>query len=262
MWSYPAPGDVDVSTDSDYWPALSGSSAANPTLRAGDAGRVELEPNALGGFDLGELEPNTTYTIQHADRTLEVHEVVFTTGQGPSTGKPPEAPVIDSLTTTTSRETPPLCRDILGRLDCFDTGDPTWTQAITTADAKAWVVQIQREPLGTPIVLPSECTPSIFQYGKAPCLRIGAITKAGMSELSEWACEDASRPVPRPDPSAADVEVEQSDAGGCDVAVGGLRRFTLLERAGQGLPLVLVLGVVAALRRRARPSRRRPAASS
>lgn len=252
VWSYPASGDVGIPTNVDYWPALGGGSSMLPTLSVGDAGQVELQSNALGGFDLGELEPNTKYTIQHADRLSEIREVVFTTGDGPTANAAAQAPIVDSVSEARANEATQLCRGILGQLDCFDTGDPTWTQVATTAQATAWLVQVQSEPLGPPFVLPAECVPGIFHYGEAPCVRIGAVTEQGVSEMSEWACEDASRPVPRPDASAPEEEDGQSDSGGCNVAVVGPRPGAMLERAGRALPLVLVLGAAGALRRRVR----------
>lgn len=212
VWSLPAQGDVGVATNADYWPAVLGTTMPTPTL-----GEVELVANGLGGFDLGELEPDTHYTIHHPDFDGVPHDIEFTTGAGPGAG--------DVATTMleTVREVRPiddenneLCRSILHSQDCFDTGNPRYYQLLTGQSPRAWLVQIEYRPQRAPIVLPQECIPSVWSYSDLGCVRIGVVTERGTSELTEWYCDG-----PTEGPAEHDADAPDADAPDADIPDAG-----------------------------------------
>jgi hypothetical protein len=246
-----------VATDADYWPAVLGERMPPASL-----GEVELVANGLGGFDLGQVEPNTRYTIHHPDFEGLPHDLEFTTGAGPSTGDAPPKTVLESV-----REVPPiddengeLCRAILHSQDCFDTGNPRYFQLLTGETPRAWLVQMERRPESAPIVLPPECIPSVWSYSDLGCVRVGVVTERGPSELSEWYCDGATS---APDASALDASAPSgasqvttrsqkttADADGCAVASTSLRSSAARASTGWGAAWSAI--ALYALRRRRR----------
>jgi hypothetical protein len=232
VWSLPAQGAVGVASDADYWPAVLGTAVPPPRL-----GDVELVANGLGGFDLGELEPNTGYTIHHPDFDGTPHDIAFTTGAGPSTGGVPSKTVLESVREVlpVDDENGEICRSVLNRQGCFDTGKPQHFQLLTSESPRAWLVQIKSQPERPPIVLPGECIPSVWSYPDLGCVRVGVVTKSGASELSEWHCGGPT----------------ESDAEGCAFSPSPLIRSSI-ARASTGLSAGLCALALYGLRRKRR----------
>lgn len=196
VWSMPAQGDDSVPIDADYWPEVTADFSLAPSL-----GGVELQPNGLGGFDLGELQPNTRYTIEHPDTDGVIHEIDFETGADSSPSAAPK-PVIEGVSTTQSSEASEDCGAVLRSWGCFDTGTPIWYRVeVPKAGVEGWLVQFNDEEQD-PYVLEAECGPSWFGYFGFTCVRVAALAQWGVSEWSDWYCADeAPMPVSSSDPT-------------------------------------------------------------
>src|SRR5688572_25003361 len=95
LWSYPGNGSVGVPTDADLF--FTGEVGGLPSLNG-----EPLERLAGKAYDLGELEPQTTYEVRWGTAVI-----AFTTGDGPS--RPAPEPTAELALTRSPPEAPYHC---------------------------------------------------------------------------------------------------------------------------------------------------------
>jgi hypothetical protein len=256
VWSYPANGDTGVPTNVDLWLMDSGW---------GVLPRVSLEGVALTplelpfGYDLGELAPNTSYTLSiepdptdaaNPARPIAV-ELTFTTGSGPIPGDPAAAPMPVTTARTSGDTLSGLCQAVLDTQDCFDTGQSTYFHFAPSGDATAWLITSGSIFRGATL-WPAECgDPLIYLHDQAaPCATLHGIDAAGTTHAGDEVCVAAAPPnAPAPtnpsmttnatDPSA--TQQSSSNDAGCSLpASGGCPRASW----------VVLVGLVGLVRRR------------
>ncbi|HWO14988.1 MAG TPA: hypothetical protein VNN80_36045, partial [Polyangiaceae bacterium] len=183
-------GYTGVPTNVDLWVLATGW---GDLPRASLAG-VELARLPFGpGFDLGELQPNTSYTVEveladagslGATRSVELS---FTTGAGPAPSDPGAAPGHVEVEAKTDVQFSPLCGAVLQTQDCFDTGQDTHLTFSPSGTAEAWLIESES---GDVDFWPAECgAPDLFLHSmELPCVTLHGIDAAGAVHGGEPVC--------------------------------------------------------------------------
>lgn len=195
IWSYPAAGQVDVPLDSDLLVLTEG---------VWDDAEVTLEGEPLsagsalaGHFDLGALEPNTTYTVAINASEVGGQPAVdlswqFTTGDAPADEDVPLAVTIQSATTEVYEWDDDMpCSPAMLADTCFDTGYPSLESFETDIEAGLWVIEVVT-PNGSVVsyrLYPGECgQPRMLDYAQftpGNQYRVHAILRDGSIVSSE-----------------------------------------------------------------------------
>lgn len=189
LWSYPAQGDTGVPINADFWVLVSGWGLSYRARLDG----VELSRSTQFNhqFDLPELAPNTSYTIE-----VEVpsngagsFEVSFTTGADPAAldfGADP-----GTVTARAQREVTlsPLCEAVLQTQDCFDTGQDTHFTFEPSGSAEAWIIE-SGDSLSQYNLWPAACgTPELYLHSSArPCATLHGIDIGGKVHGGQSVC--------------------------------------------------------------------------
>jgi hypothetical protein len=187
LWSYPAQGATDVPTNVDLWVARTDGSAPL-WVRLGEAELPELE--LPFNFDLGELEPNTEYTLDVQGPSEDsVLKLTFTTGIGPAAADPNAAP--GKVTTSSSFEdydAPAfLCQAVVSNQGCFDTPPNLHYELEPSGNAGGWLIVSNALPRA--ILWPGECgAPHLVSEGGQPCVTLYGIDASGAPHAGEEVC--------------------------------------------------------------------------
>jgi hypothetical protein len=199
------------------------------------------------GFELGELAPDTQYTLSVALRP-ELEEgkpvaLTFTTGSGPSDPDPGAAPGEVGVGRESEVSLSSLCDEVLWTQDCFDTGQNTHFVFAPAGTAKGWLIE-SPTTLNRINVWPAECgSPELFLHDRfTPCVTLHGIDAAGALHTGREVCAPAAgADPPAADPPAADSSVDVvSDESGCSLVAAGSRGFGVLALALAGLASVVV----------------------
>jgi hypothetical protein len=276
VWSHPAHGATDVPTNADLWILLS-DWYASPRVALGGS---ELRPLDLPfGYDLGELAPDTTYTleVQDAEATGERprFELTFTTGSGPAEADADAAPGVVTASSFPENDVPalaPLCQAALNTQDCFDQGQDTYYEFSPSGEAAGWLIASQ-DSVRSFNVWPGECgAPRLLGLSLAtPCVTLYGIDASGVVHRGEEVCaahpgegDDLLRPsappagtpgVVLPASTRADEAEDERPAPAAPATPAASAGCSLERSRDAGCtPWTLLLGVVVGWR--ARRSRR------
>ncbi len=173
VWSYPHDGATDVPTDIDL--IVTGST---PSITF-DGNVIERDFNQFV-MDLGDLEPNTEYTIdvgENAGALEDPTPITVTTGNGAG---PVEFPAVDEA----------ICQQILQWQDCFDTGPPAefHLNPSPRGAEQAYIVSRQDEDSSSPILLwPRSCGfyVRVRSYDTEPDFLVEAVDYDGSTRALE-----------------------------------------------------------------------------
>ena len=187
VWSHPAQGETNVPTNTDLWVLPSGwRGPARVWLGGSELPALELS----GGYDLGELEPNTEHTLRVELRDdSPSFELSFTTGGGPAAPDPGAAPGAVTASHAFELGLSSRCQAALNTQDCFDTGQNTYYAFTPTNRAVGWVVV--SDSGFRPINLwPGECgAPLLFGSDRVgPCATVYGIDPSGSPHPGERVC--------------------------------------------------------------------------
>jgi hypothetical protein len=260
LWSYPGNGSENVPTDADLF--YTGEVFGTPTLNG-----LPLQRLSARAFDLGELEPQTTYEVR-----WETAVIRFTTGDQLAQARlEPSAP----LELTRDPDVPYDC-PLVESQGCYDTGLPTVVAFEDHTPKLATVVDVLScNGSVRSIVWPAECgPPMITSYDPVICASLRTTLGAGLSEPTGYVCS-----VPAEDPTSiprasscvgawppADVRTIQGagasssprgeppagDAAAGDAAAGCSLRASSYRREGWVSLLAALVISGGLLRRRAR----------
>jgi hypothetical protein len=207
LWTYPANGAVDVPTNAQL--LVSDEAGRTPSLD----GKV-LPASGEGVFDLGALEPNTTYQVTWPSGFQEVGaSLSFTTGAGPSFEPPPGVPEPVAVTRDPAV---PSCR-LVASQGCFDTGVRAGVGFKPSETPVAWLVEslyCRRD--SRRMVWPSECgAPFIQSEDPRVCVRLRATDGVHVSDQTQVICSLPQLPPTvtlATDSSCVGVDFPPSDA--------------------------------------------------
>lgn len=286
IWSYPAQDQVDVPFDADLLMVTEGIWAdARVTL---DGELVPAGSDVPGHYDLGLMQPNTTYTVaiisSDAHPTPEVDlSWQFTTGD--ALAEEDVADVVSVLSASArvidwSEELE--CDRALLANTCFDTGAPTLHAFETDADAVLWAVElVQQSGASMWNIYPGDCgQPRTLSYPWDHTyrqLRIHAIRRDGSmassepfvlpleplepldgGSLEEGPAEPGDADVIEPGSSGAELggmDEAGAPSGACAVTQAGRGDGSFVALLGAAAWLVLRRRMVCAARCRARRAR-------
>jgi hypothetical protein len=194
IWSYPAAGQAAVPLDSDLLMLTEGIwDDAQVTL---DGEPLSAGSQFVGHFDLGALEPNTTYTVAIKSSGENSPPVdlswQFTTGDAASDDDVPLAVTIQSAASVVYEfDDEVTCSPALLANSCFDTGYPTLESFETDVEAVLWVVELfdPNFPDANYRLYPGECgQPRMLDYpgfNASGQYRVHAILRDGSIVTSE-----------------------------------------------------------------------------
>lgn len=277
IWSYPAQDEIDVPLDADLLLVTEGMRADEPIMLDGEP--LTAASDVPGHYDLGLLQPNTTYTVaiaamdQSAGRTVE-HSWQFTTGDARGMDERPDAVTILSASSRQLESFDDVpCPRALYANTCFDTGVPVLEAFETDIDAELWAVESVRPDGGDSswTLYPGECgQPRALDYrfpGAGIRYRVHAILRNGGHASSDSIAaplelDDDASPSDQRD-AGAEMPSNQvrGDAGrrtstGDDAEASSACAVTDAGRGGAHRVAWLVLGALYALGARRRDRRR------
>jgi len=267
LWSQPADGATNVPTNVVLWVLPVSAGELEVSL---DGAKLAASADRFS-YELGELAPNTTYTVafDFGGRVLPVHfEQSFSTGSGPADAQPAAAPGAVTASRQAHSEWPrsDFCDSVLWAQGCYDTGQDTHFLFEPEGSATAWLIREDDGPQGArvPVLWPAECgTPNLFAHSsEQPCVTLSGIDRAGILHKGQSVCapevavaEPAMAPPIEPpppldvttSPSAASSATASPHVGGCSLRTSP----TSCTRPLLGALLVLALAVS---RRRSAPA--------
>jgi hypothetical protein len=242
VWSYPAQGETGVPTNVDLWLLTSGWGSSPTAFLDG----VELSRLTFAnGYELGQLQPNTSYTVSIGEpgATSGSFELGFTTGAGPAQPDPGVTPTGSSVLARSESTLSAMCKAVLATQDCFDTGQDTYYVFEPGTAAKAWLIQSSSTYRGVDL-WPAECgAPQLFLHSSTrPCATLHGIDAAGATHTGEEMCTGTLGDLPGDD-----------EGGGCSLGTPHAPASPL--HAARAAAAAAALALAAAGRRRAaRPS--------
>lgn len=192
LWSHPRNGATAVATDTDLW--VSGV-FGRPTLN----GRV-LQPNGSGGFDLGELAPNSQFEIGFESLAPATGtpstplSIVFSTG-----AEPAAAAALDIDDPPQIVRNPVALADcpLVPPQDCFDTfPGPESIRFDPGPTPLAWVIErLACDGSNTTLVWPAECGPPVVvAYDPVVCVRLSKTDGVHMGTSTDVYCSEPKLP--------------------------------------------------------------------
>lgn len=231
MWSHPAQGATGVPTNADLWILLS-DWYASPRVTLGG---TELPPlERPFGYDLGELRPGTTYTleVQGVDEGAAERasfELTFTTGDGPAAADANAAPGVVTARSYPENDAPALaavCQAALETQDCFDQGQDTYYEFAPSGQAVGWLVASE-DSWRSLNIWPGECGPPrlLGLSLTTPCVTLYGLDASGVVHAGEEVCavypgEGNDLLLPRPTPAGTPGVVLPPASSSSDASEG------------------------------------------
>jgi len=235
VWSSPAAGVVDVPVDADLLVLTESIDLESAEVNLFIGGLIELPLQSgsawPGHFDLPELDPNQAHTIVLRPREGMPITIAFTTGQRQASSQDGTVDLV-SISQEPYAEglvEEPLCRDVLFRNNCFDTGIPL-LQAFEidlgpapVAEHSLWAIETVRSDDDEPRLQfwPAACgSPRQWLGALDAEYRLYNIGESGIIRESDslaYAVETAPAPAP---PSVAQADTDPSRGVSCGLSVG------------------------------------------
>lgn len=206
LWSLPAPGDIDVPSNTKIW--IVTTLMSRGLLVEVDGVAAQRETGGIGPFDPGVLDPGehiVDVSVFESDgRRSLIQSFAFTSNE--TIGDIPIEPQATRIERRADRPLSEACSRALLASGCFDSGQDTHF-VVDATEARGYVVAASlREYPGREQhkVWPGECgPPEAFLGGERPdvCIDVAAIGFAGVSPptiVCENTSEGCAQSQPRP----------------------------------------------------------------
>lgn len=267
VWSSPAAGAFDVPVDADLLLVTEAFDLESAELSLFDGvSELPLERGSAlpGHYDLPELEPNRAHTITlHPEQGDEL-TVAFTTGERRASNEdgPVDIVSIDQEPYATELIEDELCRHVLFRNTCWDTGIPRLQtfhiEAAAVAEHSLWTMESFRTDLQESVYVDNGPNPSLAswpaacgsprEWGALPSdaqYRVYNIGESGIIRESSVRAQAFELPPPAPTPQSHFAPADTDPTRGINCSVSSER-----ARSTPALVAAAALALTAFWRRR------------